>query len=118
MAEPKLCLQCGTIGTSGRSIKGSAFTELLLWLTFIVPGVIYTIWRHSTEQQVCRKCGSGEVIPMDSPVARAKVSGQQIQILPEVAEDPARNDMRNGIVVTLFLIAAAVVCAEIVSLFR
>jgi hypothetical protein len=70
MAVEKLCTVCGAIGTTTRNMKGSILTELLLWCFFLLPGLIYSIWRHSTVAQVCRNCGSPAVIPINSPVAQ------------------------------------------------
>ena len=53
-----------------KRVKGSLFTEIVLWCFFLVPGLIYTIWRQSTKAWICRKCGSTEVIPVDSPVGQ------------------------------------------------
>lgn len=75
MKANKLCLKCGTVGTTKRFMKGSILIELFLWFLFIVPGLIYSIWRHSSVYQGCRKCGSSEVIPLDSPRARSIQSG-------------------------------------------
>ena len=77
MAEQqKLCTICGTVGNTKRSMKGSILTELFLWLFFLVPGLIYSIWRHTTVAQVCRNCGSPAVIPLDSPVARQMLASR------------------------------------------
>jgi hypothetical protein len=72
----KMCLQCGSIGDTKRFMKGSILTELLLWLFFLLPGLIYSIWRHSTVAQVCSKCDSSNIIPLDSPVARNLLANQ------------------------------------------
>jgi hypothetical protein len=50
--------------------KGSFLIEFLLWVCFIVPGLIYSIWRLGTRHKGCPSCG-GPMIPVDSPVARA-----------------------------------------------
>jgi len=83
MTEQKLCTVCGTIGLTKRNVKGSLLTELFLWCFFLIPGLIYSIWRHSTVSQVCGICGSPAVIPMNSPVAQQILAnrgngGQQI----------------------------------------
>jgi hypothetical protein len=70
MAEQKLCTVCGTLGNTKRYMKGSILTELLLWCFVLIPGLIYSIWRHSTVAQVCGNCGSPAVIPLGSPVAQ------------------------------------------------
>jgi hypothetical protein len=72
----KMCLQCGVIGNTKRFMKGSVLTELILWLFFLLPGLIYSIWRHSTVAQVCTNCESPNVIPVDSPVARNLLANQ------------------------------------------
>jgi hypothetical protein len=51
-------------------MKGSILTELFLWLFFLIPGLIYSIWRHSSVVDGCSKCGSPAVIPLDSPFAK------------------------------------------------
>src|SRR5580658_4669242 len=66
----KMCLQCGSVGDTKQFMKGSILTELFLWLFFLLPGLIYSIWRHTTVAQVCSKCGSSNVIPLDSPIAQ------------------------------------------------
>lgn len=53
--------------------------ELVRWLTFILPGLIYSIWRYNSRRTVCANCGWGEQIPVDSPVARA----QRAQLMRE-----------------------------------
>jgi hypothetical protein len=66
----KFCSQCGNVGYTKRIMKGSILTELFLWLFFLLPGLIYSIWRHASVVDGCAKCGSGNVIPLDSPFAK------------------------------------------------
>lgn len=66
----KLCTACGSVGYTKNVMKGSMLTELFLWLFFLLPGLIYSIWRHTTRADVCSKCGSPTVIPVDSPIAK------------------------------------------------
>lgn len=80
MAEQKLCTVCGTVGNTKRNMKGSIFTELLLWCFFLLPGLIYSIWRHSTVAQVCRNCGSPAVIPLSSPVAQQTLANRGMTV--------------------------------------
>jgi len=47
--------------------------EILLWLLFIVPGVLYSIWRLSSRCTACEKCHAPNLIPMDSPRGRQLV---------------------------------------------
>jgi hypothetical protein len=80
MSTQMLCTTCGTIGSTTRSMKGSIVTEIILWLFFLIPGIIYSIWRHSTVAWVCRNCGSSAVIPLSSPVAQQALRQRGITI--------------------------------------
>jgi len=74
---PKIlfCPNCGTQGKPKLKTKGSFFIEIILWICLIVPGLIYTIWRHTTHYQACRSCGAANMIPLDSPKAQEVLSG-------------------------------------------
>lgn len=50
------CPNCNYVGKAKRFIKGSMLIELTLWLCFIIPGLIYTIWRISSRYYGCPKC--------------------------------------------------------------
>jgi len=62
-----ICLDCGKIGFPKTVTKGSILIELVLWICFIVPGIIYSIWRLTTRGKACRSCGAGNLVPFDSP---------------------------------------------------
>lgn len=64
------CTACGTEGPEKLRTKGSILIEIVLWLMFIVPGVIYSIWRHASRDRVCAACGNASLVPPDSPMAR------------------------------------------------
>lgn len=70
-AKPVICKGCGE---SGGNVKmrtpGSTLIELVLWICLVVPGLVYSIWRHSKRHRVCPRCGSADVIPVDSPIGR------------------------------------------------
>ena len=65
-----ICTHCGTISAPKLYTKGSIFLELFLWLLFIIPGLIYSIWRHASRYKGCPKCGAPNMIPQDSPMAQ------------------------------------------------
>lgn len=85
MFRKRLCIRCGTEGRPKRHMAGSFIFEVCLFLIamaclflFLVPGLImlgcallYSLWRLTTKKQVCRACGSDELIPPDSPAAIA-----------------------------------------------
>lgn len=62
-----ICTRCYTVAKPRRHTPGSIIIELLLWLSFIVPGLIYSVWRLTSKQNVCRTCGSPGVVPVNTP---------------------------------------------------
>ena len=62
----QICTNCYTIGQSKRHYKGSFFIELILFLCFIINGIIYGIWRTSGGR-VCPACGHETMIPVNTP---------------------------------------------------
>jgi hypothetical protein len=63
-----ICKDCGTVGEATTETPGSIMIEIILWLCFIVPGLIYSIWRSSNRHDVCAKCGGSTILPIDSPI--------------------------------------------------
>ncbi len=39
----------------------------MLWLCFLIPGLIYSIWRRSGNLNACPSCGQTSLIPLFSP---------------------------------------------------
>jgi hypothetical protein len=54
-------------------MPGSIFMEIILWCIFLLPGFIYSVWRHAASYQGCSECGSKHVIPPDSPIAVRRI---------------------------------------------
>ncbi|HEU0080601.1 MAG TPA: hypothetical protein VFQ72_01060 [Candidatus Paceibacterota bacterium] len=71
MAKILICTQCGHVGKPVYATKGSFGIEMLLWLFFLVPGLIYSIWRLSSKTNVCEQCKSPSLIPVTSPNAKS-----------------------------------------------
>ena len=63
------CTTCGHEGPDRMQTRGSMGIEILLWLLFIVPGLIYSLWRLTTRRPVCQSCGGASLVPPGSPVA-------------------------------------------------
>lgn len=82
----KYCTACGFVGFPIFRQEGSDVIAILLWLTFIVPGIIYTIWRSSTRRWVCASCGSPAVIPLDSPIAKQARAAAE----PSIHNEPGK----------------------------
>jgi len=62
-----VCPKCGYIGEPEILREGSSLVELVLWLCFFIPGLIYSIWRLNNKYDICPCCGNEEWIPADSP---------------------------------------------------
>ena len=69
MAQEKLCPNCLTTAKPKLYTKGDIGTEIVLWLLFILPGVLYSVWRHASRYKGCPECGHAEMIPTNSPRA-------------------------------------------------
>ena len=69
---PQYCTACGATGAPIVRMKGSDGAFLLLIFFFLLPGIIYAIWRNSTRQIVCSRCGHASMIPLDSPLAQRR----------------------------------------------
>lgn len=70
------CSNCGYIGKSKRVPKGSMAVEIVLWLCFILPGLIYSVWRMSSYHASCPVCGSQNLVPLNSPNGRKILESQ------------------------------------------
>ena len=70
MATPLYCTNCGTVAPPKKVTRGSFLIEVMLWLCFLLPGLIYSIWRLTSRALVCPKCGAPNMIPVDSPRAK------------------------------------------------
>ncbi len=75
MAKLWVCTVCETADYPKRHTKGSFVIEVVLWLFLIVPGLIYSLWRLTTKGNVCKSCGSPNVVPFDSPAGR-RITGR------------------------------------------
>lgn len=70
MKPTRYCTVCGHVGPPDTVTRGSIWIEILLWLSFLLPGLIYSIWRLTTRHKACEACGSTAIVPVDSPAAR------------------------------------------------
>jgi hypothetical protein len=77
MAKQLICTNCGYIGYPKRITKGSFWIEVVLWLFFLVPGLIYSIWRLTTKYDACPKCKNASMIPIDTPRGQKLLEEQQ-----------------------------------------
>ena len=66
----RLCTNCLYQGDPKSVTPGSIIIELFLWLCFLLPGLLYSLWRLSARHKACPSCGAKNMIPVNSPAAR------------------------------------------------
>ena len=59
------CMNCKAYSPFARN-KGSGWIELILWLCYIVPGVIYSIWRRTGNNKLCPVCKQATLITAEA----------------------------------------------------
>ncbi len=64
-----ICSNCLYQGSPITRTKGNFWMEVFLW-SFIVPGVLYTMWRIRSRERVCPNCQRPHMIPLESPVGQ------------------------------------------------
>lgn len=61
-----ICPHCGHEGRGYWIRPGSGGVEAVLWLMFIIPGLLCSFHRTSNSYRGCPKCET-KMIPIDSP---------------------------------------------------
>lgn len=75
--KPMWCPNCGAVGAPVTVTRGSLLVELVLWLMMVLPGILYSVWRLTTRHQACPICKAPNMVPVESPRARAALQAQQ-----------------------------------------
>ena len=52
--------------TPNANKKGSTLIEVVLYLCWIIPGLIYSIWRRNSPPNVCPLCQAASLVPAAS----------------------------------------------------
>jgi hypothetical protein len=105
MKKQLICSACGQVGDGKTKIKGNGLIELILWLCFIIPGIIYSIWRSSSRYKACPSCGSTNLIPADSPIGKKLLADQGTTLEQVFAEQKSNSKGNVGKYVVFVLIA-------------
>jgi hypothetical protein len=61
------------VGEPVKKTKGSILIEITFWLCFLIPGLIYSLWRETTKYKACPACGNSTMISIKTPL------GQELQ---------------------------------------
>lgn len=76
MKQQVVCTNCGYTGVASKENKGNVLIEIILWICFFIPGLIYSIWRRSDKKVICPKCKQSTLVPVDSPVGQKMINGK------------------------------------------
>ena len=97
MPDLVACTRCKAIGYPEWIVPGSTSTELLLWLLFLLPGIVYSLWRSNAATNVCPTCHSKDIVPLSTP------AGQEIQRaypaavpIPAASPNPEQPEPRSA----------------------
>jgi hypothetical protein len=115
MAQPMLCTQCGMVTTPRRVTPGSVWITFVLCCCIVVPGLIYSIWRHTSTYVVCSQCGSRSVIPPGSPLAQDMIATRPSVAASLAVENQRRRDTGTGAKVVVGIIVLLVLLINIKS---
>lgn len=77
-----VCTTCGHYGEPVPLVKGDMGTEIVLWLLFVLPGLMYSLWRQASRYDGCAKCGGASLVPVDSPVGRKLLVDAGAPVVP------------------------------------
>jgi hypothetical protein len=89
-----ICQNCGRTCNPKTITKGSIAIEIILWLMLLLPGLIYSVWRHTSRYKGCSYCGSESLVPATSPHGRVILDLQrektEIRACPHCGEEIKR----------------------------
>jgi len=95
-----VCQRCGAVGEPISETPGSIWIEVVLYLFFIVPGLIYSIWRINKRHPVCPACGNRDLIPADSHMGRTFIAAHRPDVIIEPSiPKPAEGSVSLGRVI-------------------
>ena len=66
LSRKYICMECGCQRDPIIAKRGFLVIEIFMWFLYILPGVIYSIWRRVRTQEVCPKCQTPSIVLMSS----------------------------------------------------
>jgi LSD1 subclass zinc finger protein len=70
-----VCLTCYSVVHAKRETKGPAWIGWVLLPFYLLPGILYFVWRSRSQRAVCPRCGSEALVPATSARAIEIISG-------------------------------------------
>lgn len=105
MKQKLVCTICGYVGFPKKVARGSGAVEFILWLLFLGPGLVYSIWRRANKQNTCPACGNAKMIPVNTPAGQKLA--KENQTIGEIDESLPKRDIISSLarkLITLFVI--------------
>lgn len=66
MRKEFICESCKHVGeVDGYDKRGNFWIETILWTIYMLPGIIYSIWRRTAKKR-CRNCHGRQLVAVDS----------------------------------------------------
>lgn len=93
MSDELVCTACGHVGPSKTITKGHFALEVVLWLCFLVPGFIYSVWRHTSRYEACPVCDNPKLLPKTAPMAQKFLKENlpdKLVVKPEAMRPPSK----------------------------
>ena len=91
--ESNICTYCGYRGYPILAPSGHIFFEVVLWLCYIVPGIIYSIWRRVRPKEICPECKHPSMISAYSAKARQMMA---LANIGPASKKPSRPKLPSG----------------------
>lgn len=104
-----ICKQCGTAHRGENVLPGSGWIEFVLYVAYIFPGIIYSIWRRSTRRPTCAACGSRDLVGAQTPVGQKLAREHYPDGMPPAPPPlpPPPPAVRRGLVWALVVVLVA-----------
>lgn len=80
MKTKYICGNCGSDTNAETKTPGSILIELVLYLFFIIPGIVYSLWRSSSRKKICHACGGHHLLPRNSPFAQQLLESKRSNV--------------------------------------
>lgn len=91
-----VCQNCEEVGRVIIHMPGSNILEIVLFLCYLVPGIIYAVWRRQSKKQVCGACGSDRIVAAKTRVGLSIISSQYPSYKIERVEVGPRYVLKPG----------------------
>lgn len=119
MTKVLVCTNCGYFGKPKTVTKGSMLIEIALWLCFLFPGLIYSLWRVSSKHTACPKCGNAHMIPSDTPMGKKALTDLGVsESSVKETEEKAAKEMSPGLKKVLIIVGAVVAIGFIYGIIK